>query len=282
MQEYARVHQIHTSALLFLGDNWYGWLWGGVKSQRWKSHFEQLYPAVAFSGPCYAVLGNHDYELRPHSKADVQLNYAKTRGTRWSMPAKWYSVSIPEAEPLVRILALDSNYPLDHRFYDTPTLTEFEVKQELDWLRSELSKETRAPFTIVMAHHPIFSNGDHGDTHALNRDWRPHLQEHLVHLYLSGHDHDLQHLEFVGDRTSYVISGGGGAHASGRLQTKQDRRGRSLIPLRPKRLHSLISPNPRERLRIAGIESRVPQCKVVGQIRRQRGLGRWCESDSSS
>jgi hypothetical protein len=49
MQEYARAHQIHTSALLFLGDNWYGWLWGGVKSQRWKSHFEQLYPAVAFS-----------------------------------------------------------------------------------------------------------------------------------------------------------------------------------------------------------------------------------------
>ena len=211
MQEYARVHQIHTSALLFWGDNWCGWLWGGVKSQRRKSHFEQLYPAVAFSGPCYAVLGNHDYELRPLSKADVQLNYAKTRGTRWSMPAKWYSVSIPEAEPLVRILALDSNYPLDHRFYDTPTLTEFEVKQELDWLRSELSKETRAPFTIVMAHHPIFSNGDHGDTHALIRDWRPHLQEHLVHLYLSGHDHDLQHLEFVGDRTSYVISGGDGA-----------------------------------------------------------------------
>lgn len=30
-------------------------------------------------------------------------------------------------------------------------------------------------------------------------------------LYLAGHDHDLQHLEFAGHPTSFFLSGGGGA-----------------------------------------------------------------------
>ena len=62
-----------------------------------------------------------------------------------------------------------------------------------------------------MAHHPIFSNGPHGDHKVLARDWDPLLRKHNVHLYLAGHDHDLQHLEFDGHPTSFFLSGGGGA-----------------------------------------------------------------------
>jgi hypothetical protein len=32
-----------------------------------------------------------------------------------------------------------------------------------------------------------------------------------VPFYFAGHDHDLQHLEFAGLKTSFIISGGGGA-----------------------------------------------------------------------
>jgi tartrate-resistant acid phosphatase type 5 len=32
-----------------------------------------------------------------------------------------------------------------------------------------------------------------------------------VDLYLAGHDHDLQHLEFEGHPTTHFLSGGGGA-----------------------------------------------------------------------
>jgi hypothetical protein len=35
------------------------------------------------------------------------------------------------------------------------------------------------------------------------------LRRNNVDLYLSGHDHDLEHLEFKGHPTSFVISGGG-------------------------------------------------------------------------
>jgi tartrate-resistant acid phosphatase type 5 len=41
------------------------------------------------------------------------------------------------------------------------------------------------------------------------------LRRHKVDLYLSGHDHDLQHLEFQGHPSSFVISGGGGAELVG-------------------------------------------------------------------
>jgi tartrate-resistant acid phosphatase type 5 len=37
------------------------------------------------------------------------------------------------------------------------------------------------------------------------------FREHNVTLYLAGHDHDLQHLEFEGHPTSFFLSGGGGA-----------------------------------------------------------------------
>ncbi len=41
------------------------------------------------------------------------------------------------------------------------------------------------------------------------------LADHHIDLYISGHDHDLQHLEFENHPTSFVVSGGGGAELVG-------------------------------------------------------------------
>lgn len=91
------------------------------------------------------------------------------------------------------------------------TLTQEQQAEQLVWLRSELEKPLTTPFLVVMVHHPIFSNGPHGDHKVLARDWDPLLRKYNVHLYLAGHDHDLQHLEFEGHPTSFFLSGGGGA-----------------------------------------------------------------------
>ncbi len=45
----------------------------------------------------------------------------------------------------------------------------------------------------------------------LIRDWDPLFHKYRVDLFLAGHDHDLQHLEFQGHPTSHFLSGGGGA-----------------------------------------------------------------------
>ncbi|AFL89100.1 putative phosphohydrolase [Terriglobus roseus DSM 18391] len=217
MVQYARTNRVKSQALLMLGDNWYEELPGGVDSPRWKTGFEDMYPASVFPGPAYAVLGNHDYQMFPMSKVDVELEYARRGHSRWTMPAKWYSFDFPKKKPLIHFIALDSNmpHPIAPNRDGTPnrnfTLTEDERVAQLQWLEAELAKPRLTPFTIVMAHHPVYTDGPHGDHATLIRDWDPLFQKHGVHAYLAGHDHDLQHLEFEGHPTTHFLSGGGGA-----------------------------------------------------------------------
>jgi tartrate-resistant acid phosphatase type 5 len=130
------------------------------------------------------------------------------------MPSLWYRFEFPEKKPLITFLALDSNMPFadgsSSRGRDF-TLTQQQQAQQLAWLEQELERPRATPFLVVMGHHPVYSNGVHGDHPVLVRDWKPLFQKHKVHLYLAGHDHDMQHLEFEGHPTSFVISGGGGA-----------------------------------------------------------------------
>lgn len=209
MKLYAEGANIRPDAILLLGDNFYGAFKGGTSCPRWRTQFEDMYPAGVFPGPCYATLGNHDYDDEPKDKLAAQLAYAKERpGTRWTMPAKWYAFDFPGKKPLVKFIVLDSNYK-----NRVESLTEAEKSAQLAWLGAELAKPRTAPWLVVMAHHPLYSNGRHGDHPHLISDWEPLFKQHKVDLYLCGHDHDLQHIEFEGHPTSFVVSGGGGARA---------------------------------------------------------------------
>jgi tartrate-resistant acid phosphatase type 5 len=211
---YTQQLGIHAQALLMLGDNWYDELPGGVDSPRWQTDFEQMYPSSVFNCPAYAIPGNHDYQIMPTSKLAAELAYAARGKTRWTMPSLWYRFEFPQKNPVITFIALDSNV---HREDGKPdkapnfTLTPELQAQQLAWFKAELEKPLTTPFLVVMGHHPIYSNGPHGDHKVLIRDWDPLLQQHNVHLYLAGHDHDLQHLEFEGHPTSHFLSGGGGA-----------------------------------------------------------------------
>lgn len=217
MVNYTLKEKLKPQALLMLGDNWYEELPGGVDSPRWKTHFEDLYPKSAFNCPAYAVLGNHDYQYFPMSKVEAELEYAKRGNTRWTMPAKWYSFEFPKKNPLIHFIALDSNmpHPIAPNKDGSPNrnfvLTEAERVAQLAWLEAELQKPRTTPFTVVIAHHPVFSDGPHGDHAMLIRDWDPLFRKYGVHAYFAGHDHDLQHLEFEGHPTTHFLSGGGGA-----------------------------------------------------------------------
>jgi tartrate-resistant acid phosphatase type 5 len=214
MSAYVREHGIKPQTLLMLGDNWYGELEGGTQSPRWKTQFEDMYPKDIFDCPVYAIAGNHDYQRWPDSKVDAELAYARAGKTRWTMPAKWYSFEFPAKHPVMTVIALDSNMPYADGSSSKGrdfTLTPQEQAEQLAWLKTELARPRKTPFTVVMGHHPVYSNGPHGDHQVLIRDWEPLLREHKVQLYLAGHDHDLQHLEFEGHPTSFVLSGGGGA-----------------------------------------------------------------------
>jgi tartrate-resistant acid phosphatase type 5 len=217
MRAYVQQHSIRTQALLMLGDNWYGALEGGAKSPRWQNQFEQMYPADVFACPAYAILGNHDYQRWPNSKVEDELEYARiaqaSKG-RWIMPARWYRFEFPAKDPLVTFIALDSNVPHPESFADRGrdfTLTPEQHAEQLVWLETELKRPRTTPHLVVMGHHPVYSDGPHGDHKVLIRDWDPLFRKYNVPVYLAGHDHDLQHLEFEGHPTSFFLSGGGGA-----------------------------------------------------------------------
>jgi hypothetical protein len=216
MKTYLERQQIKPEWLLMLGDNFYknSKLGGGLSPQRWKSGFEEMYPASVFGCPCPAVLGNHDYHDTKGGE-QMQLAYAQAGGTRWTMPAKWYRMELGN---VATFLFIDTNLrsasgkadPKDPTKSLKASLNAGEEAAQWAWLREQLASK-RASFTIVIGHHPVYSNGSHGDTTELVEKLAPMLQAAGVQLYFCGHDHDLQHLELAGQKTSFVLSGGGGA-----------------------------------------------------------------------
>lgn len=222
MQRYAKDRGMRPDALFFLGDNWYSDLSGGVASPRWNTQFESMYPASVFPGPAYAMLGNHDYQYIPETvnKVEAELEYARIgkgvdgRKTRWTMPAHWYTFDFPAVKPVMHCIVLDSNMPFADgaaRHKENFALTQEQREEQLRWFEQELNKPRTTPFLAVLAHHPIYSNGPHGDQQPLIQDWDPLLRKHKVDLYCAGHDHDLQVLQFEDHPTIHFLSGGGGA-----------------------------------------------------------------------
>jgi hypothetical protein len=153
------------------------------------------------------LLGNHDYNVEPAGKAESQLAYAAAHpGTRWTLPAKWYRFEFPKERPLVTFLMLDSNY--QKATADKLSLTQEERAAQALWLKAELARPRTTPYLVVCGHHPLYSNA--GDSAPLIAEWDALLREHAAHLYFCGHIHDLEHLEFEGHPTSFVVTGGGG------------------------------------------------------------------------
>ncbi|MDE1162639.1 MAG: metallophosphoesterase [Acidobacteriaceae bacterium] len=215
MKSYVQTHGFTPDGLLLLGDNFYGNLKGGSASSRFITQFEAMYPEDIFDCPALAIPGNHDYQVAPVSKYQAELQYALDNTTRWTMPAQSYRISLPATNPLVTFLCLDSNMPNEPaqpppsgNYY---VMSDAQRLAQIEWLEAELALPTTTPFTVVLGHHPLYSNGQHGDNQTLIRDWGPLFQQYNVPLYIAGHDHDMQHIEISGLATSFFMSGGGGA-----------------------------------------------------------------------
>jgi len=196
---YVRGANKPFDGMLLVGDNFYMNLPGGIHDPMWQSAFENMYDLRVLNFPFYAVLGNHDYQ---NGKDAIELEYARANpDSRWKLPARWYRVDFPADHPLVTALMLDS---------DRDDLGPDRWQQEKTWLGNELGKP-RGTWTLCCAHHPLFSNGGHGDNGILQNDWGTLFQKYHVDFYICGHDHDLQHLQIPDWFTSFIMVGGGGA-----------------------------------------------------------------------
>jgi tartrate-resistant acid phosphatase type 5 len=65
------------------------------------------------------------------------------------------------------------------------------------------------PYIIVGSHFPVFSVAEHGSTQCLIDNLMPLLHKYKVSLYLSGHDHNLQHIShtYLNSTVEYMVTG---------------------------------------------------------------------------
>src|SRR5262249_33627266 len=69
-------------------------------------------------------------------------------------------------------------------------------------------RKSASTWKLAYAHHPIFSDGYHGDNAKLKDQLLPILKNR-VDIYFAGHEHDMQHLKPEAG-VQFLISGAGG------------------------------------------------------------------------
>ena len=179
--------------IVSVGDNFYNDGVASVDDPQWQTSFEQVYTAPSLQVPWQVILGNHDYR----GNCDAQIAYGKTH-PRWKMPARYYVRSETiDAATTADFFYLDTSPMVKSYHLDAHLKKEIDtqdVEQQLAWFRAALTA-SKAQWKIVVAHHPIYSGGEHGDMPDLIKSVLPLLHEHKVQVYFNGHDHDLQHLQ---------------------------------------------------------------------------------------
>ncbi len=181
--------------VLLLGDNFYDKGVKAVDDPQWSRKFESMYDLPFLNVPFFASLGNHDYKTAGSPAAQVE--YSK-RNTKWRLPARYYTFTRNVDQAAIQFFALDTEAIVTRKWYEF-------TGNQLDWLESELQK-SQAAWKVVFGHHPVFSNGDHGDTREIKEQVRPLLEKYGIDFYFCGHDHDRQLLQPL-QGVNYIVSG---------------------------------------------------------------------------
>lgn len=65
------------------------------------------------------------------------------------------------------------------------------------------------PYILVGGHFPVYSVAEHGSTQCLIDNVMPLLHKYKVSAYISGHDHNLQHMSSIklGSTVEYFVAG---------------------------------------------------------------------------
>lgn len=200
--------QIGSRFVISAGDNFYPAGVQSVRDPHWKRSFEDVYTAPALQTPWYVALGNHDYR----GVAQAQVDYSRL-SHRWRMPDRYFKVGGDLlGTHLLDLFVIDTSPLVDGHnvgeMFEQATrghIERHESVRQIAWLEAEL-RRSRAPWKIVMGHHPIYSGG-HGDSPELIAQVAPLLERYGVQAYVNGHDHDLQHIRR--GRVDYVCAGAG-------------------------------------------------------------------------
>lgn len=158
-----------------LGDNFYSNGVEGIEDPLWQERFHDVYDFLGLV--FYASLGNHDNE----GSIQAQIGYTD-EVDNWVMPDEHYTFSKPDAvrPPLVAFFVINSDWP------------NFDEAAQA-WLDGAVA-DSNATWKFLAMHHPLYSNGNHGDGDDSYREALIPIICERIDLVLSGHDHSFSHL----------------------------------------------------------------------------------------
>ena len=220
--------------VLNTGDNFYYCGIHNTSDPQVGADYVELFGNIGL--PWYNTLGNHDYGFNP----DAQLALNETIPT-WIMDARYYHKRVVldantdtntdttnNESVILNIIVLDTNPCIaDYRGDDRakwdpcsiqyPTCAPMEgecmfhqniiqqdCKAQLDWFNATLSSinaRNNKEWVFVLGHH----KADEIDV----EDFQDILNSSGVHLYLNGHNHNLEHYSIDG-QAKYMTTGAGG------------------------------------------------------------------------
>lgn len=203
---------VDSRFVISVGDNFYD---DGVESvidPRWKSSFEAVYTHAALMTKWHVIVGNHDYKR--NGKVQAQIDYSAS-SKRWSLPSPFYtrSETLPDGTT-AEFFFLDTSRHIEE--YKDNTLMRNvqnqDRQEQIDWLRGKLAN-SRASWKIVVGHHQLYTvagqnyGGKQHDYPELIAPFGPLFQQYGVHVYMNGHEHNLEHVERKG--VHYITCGAG-------------------------------------------------------------------------
>ncbi|XP_050403032.1 tartrate-resistant acid phosphatase type 5-like [Patella vulgata] len=191
------ANKINPDFILSLGDNFY---FNGVRDvtdSRFEESYEKIFDYPSLKRPWYLIAGNHDH----HGNVSAEIAYSKV-SQRWNFPDFYYPLSfkLPGTNSTIDILMLDTitlcgNTESDFKGSQPIKPDNYQAsEQQWAWLEQSLAV-SKATYLLVAGHFPVYSIAEHGPTECLVDRLLPMLYKYKVTAYMSGHDHNLQHLQ---------------------------------------------------------------------------------------
>lgn len=183
---------------IFLGDNIYNNGVSSVDDEQFITKFENPYKNLNMR--MYMILGNHDYR----GNVDAEVQYTK-KSAKWYMPSRNYNFKVGNTE----FFAIDTNNPTQEQANDLAKKT----------------RRSKAKWKIAFGHHPRYTNGVYRNAEGMLKELLDKSLCNKVNLYLSGHEHNKQHLKKSSGVNHLILGSGAGTrpwllHASNTLFAK--------------------------------------------------------------
>ena len=199
-QQMAAVHRRQPVDLVILGgDNIYPSGDMALVETTFRRPYRELLQAGV---PFHAVLGNHDIRT---DNGRPQVAYKP-----FGMKGRFYTLQ---------------RGPVDFFMLDTNGNADWQ--RQISWLRTVLA-QSKAPWKVVVGHHPIYSSGFYGNDPHLAAKLSSLMRRHGVQLYINGHDHNYERSKPI-EGITYLVVGGGGATLRPVISTAQTAKAASVF-----------------------------------------------------